>query len=277
MAFNLRRFLVVAGCAGLLLTSGTARAQVTPTPPPPDKPVLDALPPLEPTTTPRPVLRNEYGEPERDEPRPPQPGQVDDGFRPARPPQPTQVPTATRPVAPTGGTPTAPPATAPPVETAEPKWFVGGNPTLGFTSAYGVSYFNAGVAALLGYRVNDKIAIGPGLTYQYASYGGVGTTNIGARAFGQFLISDAVFAHVEHEVLRADVPYQIFTSSSTYRIEIRKRTFNSSFAGLGYRQYLGSRTMLDFMVLYNFNRSENALVYGQPEFRFNLLFNLNWR
>lgn len=281
MVFNLRRTLVAVGCAGLLLlTGGAARAQVAPTspPPPPDKPVLDALPPLEPTTSPRPVLRNEYGEPERDEPRPTQPGQVDDGFRPARPAQPTQVPTpAARPMAPTVGTPAPAPPAAPPVETTEPKWFVGGNPTLGFNSSGGISYFNAGFAGLLGYRLNDKIAVGPGLTIQYASYSGTSTVNYGARAFGQFLITEAIFAHVEHEVLQAQVPKIILTSPTTVQITPENKVFNSSFAGLGYRQYLGARSMLDIMVLYNFNRSDNYRIYGQPEFRFNLLFNLNWK
>lgn len=281
MVFNLRRTLVAVGCASLLLlTGGAARAQVAPTspPPPPDKPVLDALPPLEPTTAPRPVLRNEYGEPERDEPRPTQPGQVDDGFRPARPAQPTQVPTpAARPMAPTVGTPTPALPAAPPVETTEPKWFVGGTPAISFSSQNGVSYFNIGAAALLGYRLTPKLAIGPGFTYRYASYGGVGLTNYGVRGFAQFLITEAVFAHVEHEVLRADDIQVLGQQGSTLYVNIKRKTFNSSFAGLGYRQYLGARTMLDIMVLYNFNRTENYLFYSQPEFRFNLLFNLNWK
>ena len=51
-------------------------------------------------------------------------------------------------------------------------------------------------------------------------------------------------------------------------------TVNSTFAGIGYRQAMGQRAAFDITVLYNFSRDENYFVYGQPEFRFNFLFDL---
>ena len=257
--------LALAGA--LLLTGSRAVAQVDSTNQakpelnalPPDRPALDPtpLPPVSPTApaTPRAV---------------PTPSAPPGTFQPARPAQPSAVPPpAVRPVPTDAGVATPAPAPAP----GPAKWFVTGNPDLGFGNNGDYSFFSVGLAALFGYRFTDRLAAGPGLTYQYSLLNGTGFSNVGARVFGQFLISDYIFAHVEYEKLSAKL-LDYDKSVATRTLVTYRTTVSSLFAGLGYRQQLGSRTALDFLVLYNFNRLENSFVYGQPEFRFNLLFDL---
>ncbi len=80
------------------------------------------------------------------------------------------------------------------------------------------------------------------------------------------MITDQFFVHAEHESLR----YQgLLQDLSTFRT-----TVNSDFAGLGYRQQMGSRAAFDVVLLYNFSLDNNYFVYNQPEFRFNFLIDL---
>jgi hypothetical protein len=126
---------------------------------------------------------------------------------------------------------------------------------------------------MLGYRLTDRFAIGPGLIYQYYSFSNGSTkfsfSNVGARVFGQAVITDNIFIHAEHEVLRT--PY---VDAAGYLYPDRRTSLNSTFLGGGYRQHLGSRTALDIMMLLNLSYETNFYVYGQPEIRFNILFDL---
>lgn len=247
----------------LLLTSGRAAAQV-------DsvhqiKPSLNDLPPSEPEpfVTPLPGGSNPK---QHDQVAP---AATPGTFQPARPAQPSVVPTpAKRPLPTDVGTQVPDPVKE--TKRERSKWFVAANPALGFSSIQGFSYFNAGLTALFGYRVTDRFAIGPGLNYQYSSINGTGFSNVGARVFAQGLLTDNIFIHAEHEALRVEVPLvDNFGRLTTYRT-----TVNSTFGGLGYRQPIGSRAAFDIMLLYNFSREENFFIYGQPEFRFNFLFDL---
>jgi hypothetical protein len=152
---------------------------------------------------------------------------------------------------------------------------VTGNPDLGFSSRDGYSFFNVGLTALFGYRVTDRLAIGPGMTYQYSSIDGKGYSNLGGRIFAQGIITESIFLHAEHEALRAEVPVIVFDPVTRQNVLSTFRTnVQSTFAGPGYRQRMGSRAAFDIVLLYNFNRAENFFLYNQPEFRFNLLFDL---
>ncbi len=255
---------------GLLLSGGGAVAQVDSTQQ--VKPELNALPPDRPALDPVPVPPS--GSPDRPVQQATPAQQAPSGtFQPARPAQPLAVPAPARRPTPTDvGTPVAPELVKPAQEKS--KWFVTGNPDLGFSSSSGVNFFNVGLSALLGYRVTERFAIGPGLTYQYSSISVAGFSksfsNIGGRVFGQALITDNFFIHAEHEALRVEVPLiDNLGQLSTYRA-----TVNSDFAGLGYRQHMGQRAAFDITVLYNFSSANNYFVYGQPEFRFNFLIDL---
>jgi hypothetical protein len=231
---------------------------------PPDRPSLDGTPQLPPAG--QPAVR-----PPEPTPQPAAPAQPGT-FQPARPAQPRGVPApAPRPVPQGIGTvkpaesvlPTPPPA----------KWYVTGNPDLGFSSSNGFSFFNVGLSAMFGYRFTDRFAAGPGLTYQYSSINGIGFSNFGGRLFGQAKLTDKFFVHLEHESLRAEVPY-ITISGQTATLTTERTIVNSNFGGVGYRQQFSNRAALDILVLYNFSHNENYFLYGQPEFRFNFLFDL---
>ena len=248
--------------AALLLTGSRATAQVDSTGQ--TKPELNALPPDEPIALP-PGNIKQQGQDATLEATPAAPGT----FQPARPAQPAAVPApARRPVPTDAGTPVI---VKP--ERARSKWFVTGNTDLGFSGNNRYSVFNIGLSALIGYRITDRFAVGPGITYQHTSIKGPGFSdsysNVGGRIFGQALITDNIFVHAEAEALRtAPIDRFGFLDLS------RRITVNSQFAGLGYRQRMGERAALDIVVLYNFNSFENRYLYGQPEIRFNLLFDL---
>ena len=244
--------------AALLLTGSRATAQVDSTDQ--TKPELNALPPDEPIALP-PGNPKQQGQDATLETTPAAPGT----FQPARPAQPAAVPApARRPVPTDAGTPVI---VKP--ERARSKWFVTGNPDLGFSAANGNSYFSAGLSALLGYRLTERFAIGPGLTYQYTSISGHSFSNVGARLFAQALITDNIFVHAEAEALRTPE-----VDRAGYVNLNRRITVNSQFAGLGYRQAMGERAAFDIVVLYNFSYAQNFFVYYQPEFRFDFLFDL---
>ena len=215
-----------AAFAALLLSGGSAAAQTDSTNQQ-LKPELDALPPDEPQLLPggNPKQQRQGMVPEA------APGT----FQPARPTQPTGAPVpARRPVPEDAGSPVI---VTPPREKS--KWFVTGNPDLGFRGNSGYSVFNIGLSALFGYRITDRFAIGPGLTYQHTSFKGPGFSgsyaNVGGRIFGQALITENIFAHAEIEALRTAPidPLNGFLDLS------RRITVNSQFAGLGYRQHMG--------------------------------------
>ena len=245
--------------SGLTLAGHRATAQTQVDSTGQGRPELNALPDV---AAPLPPLANPKQQRDNVAPDTNEPGT----FQPARPAQPAAVPApAKRPVPANAGQQVQ----TTPVRVRS-KWFVAGNPDIGFSSGNGVSYFNIGLATLLGYRITDRLAVGPGLTYQYSSISATGFSrkfsNVGARIFAQGLITDNIFIHAEHEILRAET---LRVDLSTYRT-----TLNSTFAGIGYRQSFGGRTAFDIMALYNFNYSENSFVYGQPEIRFNFLFDV---
>ncbi len=267
--------LVLTGT--LLLASNRAAAQVTDSTEqvkpelnglPPDRPSLDATPQAPPAG--QPAVRPTQPTPQPT-PQPDAPGT----FQPARPPQPRAVPApAPRPI-PQGIGTVKPPE---PVMVAKPpaKWYVTGNPDLGFSSSYGISFFNAGLSAMFGYRFTERFAAGPGFVYQYSSINGIGFSNIGGRIFGQALITDKFFVHLEQEFLRAQSPLflQNPTNGSIVYQGNELLTIKSTFGGIGYRQRFSDRAAFDILLLYNASYDQNSFLYGQPELRFNLLFDL---
>ena len=157
-----------AAVVAALLLAGQASAQVDTTG---VKPQLDALPPLE-----EPPLLPPMGNPKQSmDNMPPaaSPQTAPEGtFQPARPAQPkATLPAAKRPVPEGVGSPVP---TTSEKESGSSKWFVTGNPDLGFSSSYGYRFFGVGVAAMLGYRITDRFAAGPGLVYNYSSISGNG-------------------------------------------------------------------------------------------------------
>ncbi|MDO7873597.1 hypothetical protein Q5H93_02550 [Hymenobacter sp. ASUV-10] len=238
-----------------LLTAGTALAQ--------DKPTLNTAPPGSPPPVPRPPV----------EPTPAVPAPVEPAPTPA--PQPTssspsglELP-SDRDVKQAGGSSGN--------QEVMRKLFIYSGFGLGYSSYAGYSQFNASISPALGYRVTDKFAIGPGLSYTYNNYGSddPGTANLsfsnfGVKAFAQYIVYQEFLAHAEYEVTRAELPT---FDANGYYIGKTQRNFSTPLLGIGYRSQLGERAAVDILGLYNFNSGINS-IYSNPVIRINFLFNL---
>ena len=255
-----------------LLAPGRSLAQ--------DKPVLNTAPPgtrptpqVQPTPTPAPTTPAE------------------------------QPPTTTEPVTPPASTPAAlpPPSPYSPSGLELPgreqarkaaqqhadmytKLFIYSGIGLGYSSNYysdgGV--FNFSISPAIGYRLNDRVAIGPGLSYTYVNYSfgknnpSLNLNNIGVKVFGQVRIIDQFFVHAEYEVTRAELP--LIDQNNNYiivnnQIATGSRQVQSPLAGVGYRSQISNRAAADIVLLYNFQDGYNS-IYSNPVIRFNFLFNI---
>lgn len=148
---------------------------------------------------------------------------------------------------------------------------------LGFSSSNNVSQFSFSISPSLGYRITDRLAAGPGISYSYNNYGlpagypggDIKTNSVGVKAFAQFVVYQEFFIHGEYEVTRAQQlaidPYGILTTST--------KTVSSPLAGIGYRNQFSDRAAGDILVLYNFNETVFS-IYPNPVIRFTFLFNL---
>ena len=162
------------------------------------------------------------------------------------------------------------------------KMFIYTNFGLGFNSFNGVSQFNVSAAPALGYRVTDRFSIGPGISYSYGRLSltddvpanlvfpngerVTSTSSIGFKAFAQFMVYKQFFLHGEYELTNAELV--------NARYEVFKRTVRTPLLGAGYRSEFSSNAAADIVVLYNFNSGIGNSIYGQPEIRFNFLFNI---
>ncbi|RZL06706.1 MAG: hypothetical protein EOO62_18375 [Hymenobacter sp.] len=159
------------------------------------------------------------------------------------------------------------------------KLFVYSGIGLGYSSFYGYSNFNFSISPALGYRVNDRLSIGPGISYAYNHYGqdysngpstSVSTSSFGAKVFAQFMVYNNFFIHAEYESTRAQ-----FLAVDQYNqyVGTITRTVQTPLAGIGYRSQISNRAAADIVVLYNFQDNYNS-IYPNPVIRFNFLFNI---
>jgi len=160
------------------------------------------------------------------------------------------------------------------------KLFVYSGIGLGYSSLYGYSNFNFSISPALGYRVSDRFAIGPGISYAYNYYGqssggngpstSVSTSSFGAKVFAQFIVFDQFFIHAEYESTRAQ--FLAVDQFNNY-VGTVTRTVQTPLAGVGYRSQISNRAAADIVLLYNFQDNYNS-IYPNPVIRFNFLFNI---
>jgi hypothetical protein len=169
-----------------------------------------------------------------------------------------------------------------PVEEDEQKrWFVGGN--LGLQLGY-VTLVD--VSPLVGYMVTERYAVGVGASYKYYrvrnffydTYLGkhyhLRSHIYGGQVFNRFIISRSFFAHAEYEFLR-------FRNEVYVRDLVNQRydktydfvNVNSVFIGGGYRQFFGSASAFEIMVLYNLNDTPDS-PYQNPLIRMGVVVGL---
>jgi hypothetical protein len=162
------------------------------------------------------------------------------------------------------------------------KKFIYTNFGLGFSSYNQLSQFNISAAPALGYRLTNKFAIGPGISYAYSSYSvpdgyaitsagasSISTSSLGLKVFAQYIVYKEFFLHGEYEVTNAEL---LGEDGFGYLAKI-KRTVSTPLAGIGYRSYLGEKAAVDIVGLYNFDSSIYSLYPGLV-IRFSLLFNI---
>ena len=254
----------------LLLASAVAlpafRAQAQ------EKPVLNSAPPGPPPAPPRPVT------PASATPAP---------ATPAPEPAPAPVPEAAPP------SPSAPSGLELPGREKERKaaqdraetntrFFIYSGFGLGYSSFNGTSQFDISASPAVGVRINDRLAVGPGLSYAYSNYGfsnsagrsvgSLSTKSIGVKVFGQFRVIDQFLLHAEYENTRAQL-LELDPSGRYFTGRVVTRTVQTPLAGIGYRQQFSNRAAADILVLYNFQDDYNR-IYSNPVIRFNFLFNI---
>ena len=241
-----------------------------------DKPVLNSAPPGAPTTPVKPVTPAPTTEPAPAAPEP--------TYQPPSPtaPQPSQkAPSGldfpNRSATKEGGAEDKPPT----------KKFLYANFGLGYNSSGGLSHFNGSIAPAIGFRLTDKFAIGPGISYSYNSYSlengyqtisptgqltssgnSISTSSVGFKVFAQYIIYKEFFVHAEYEVTNAQILYE---DASHYLLK-QSQKVSTPLAGVGYRSYLGENAAFDIVGLYNFDSSIYSLYPGLV-LRFSFLFN----
>ena len=160
------------------------------------------------------------------------------------------------------------------------KFFIYSGFGLGYSSFGGTSQFSGSVSPALGIRLNDRLAVGPGLSYAYNSYGfsngqqvaTISTSSVGVKVFGQFRVIDQFLIHAEFESTRAQL-LEVDPTGNFFTGNVLTRIVQTPLAGLGYRQQFSTRAAADILLLYNFDDSFNS-IYSNPVLRFNFLFNI---
>lgn len=157
------------------------------------------------------------------------------------------------------------------------KLFIYTGAGLGYSSFNGYGQFNVSVSPALGYRLSDRIAVGPGISYSYSNYSfgqgykSVGTSNFGVKVFGQATVYKQFFIHAEYEVTNAQL-LEVDNNGYLTGRTVQQRV-ETPLAGVGYRSQFSPRVAADIVVLYNFKDDFNSL-YPNPVIRFNFLFNI---
>ena len=222
-------------------------------------------------------------------PAPPRP--VEAAPAPARQPAPEPEPTSPPAAQPTKDSPSGLnfpnrnlPQSGSGADKPQTKMFVYTNIGLGFSSFGSLSRFNVSAAPALGYRITEKLAAGPGISYAYSSYSlnsnsqgalnidgdkSVRSSSIGFKAFAQYIVYKEFFVHTEYEVTKAE----LIDFDPNYGYYKYKRTASTLLGGAGYRQAVSENAAIDLVLLYNFSSSIYSL-YPPLVYRVSFLFNI---
>jgi len=134
------------------------------------------------------------------------------------------------------------------------RLFFGGNFGLSFGT---VTFID--ISPTVGYRVNDKVSAGVGVTYQYLrnSRFDLETSIYGGRVFGRRTLNDFLFAQVEYETLNVE-----FVDPGDF--SFNREWVPAFFLGGGLYQPIGRNAALLITALYNVLHDEVRSPYVDP-------------
>ena len=126
------------------------------------------------------------------------------------------------------------------------------------------------ISPLIGYRFNDELSAGLGLTYIYSSVRYLGktySTNVyGGGPFLRYVFVENLFLHVEYQILNAEY----YQWGDTFRQDV-----HYFWVGGGFRQELGGNSYLMIMGLYDINYNSDLSIYPMnPILRGGVVFGL---
>jgi len=135
--------------------------------------------------------------------------------------------------------------------------YFGGN--LGFQFG---TITNVEVSPIVGYRINERLSAGLGVTYIYYKIDFDNRpdfeTNIyGGRLFGRYRITDQIFAQAEYESLNLE-----FFDINDGRV--KREWVPGLFVGGGFFQPIGKNAGFSIMALYNLIFDEQRSPYNDP-------------
>lgn len=108
------------------------------------------------------------------------------------------------------------------------------------------------ISPILGYRINERLSAGVGITYIYLndSYYGYSTSIYGGSVFTRFYIMEQLFLHSEFEVLNLEA-YD--PNDDT----IKRVNAPGFLVGGGYRALIGGKSFLTLMLLWDLIEDRN--------------------
>jgi len=124
------------------------------------------------------------------------------------------------------------------------------------------------ISPLMGYKVLSFLSVGVGGTYQYYNdnLNKYSTSIYGGSVFAEVMPIKNAFGHAEVEMLNfEDYSQYLYTGEL-------KRTWDTGvLVGAGFRQYLGERACVNYMILWNLNETAHSL-YQNPIIRIGFTF-----
>ncbi len=145
------------------------------------------------------------------------------------------------------------------------KLWYGGGFTLGYGGGNDRSQFNIGISPMVGYKLTDKISVGPRLVVDYNAirdrdrFGQINkgkSVNYGAGIFGRIKIFQAIFIHTEYSALNESFYLinptgDLAIEPGTNKLATTREISNNFYIGGGYFSGGGGGLGYEFVVLYN--------------------------
>ncbi|MCB0707676.1 MAG: hypothetical protein KDC34_20310 [Saprospiraceae bacterium] len=164
------------------------------------------------------------------------------------------------------------------------KLWYGGGFNLGFSGSSQLSLFSIGVSPMVGYKIIDKVSVGPRLSVQYNQIKGIATDGVIRKAqpvsysvgvFSRWKFLPFLFAHAEYErensagVFLDGNGYLVYDISDG-KVQTYREARDNVYLGLGYTSNAGALGY-EILLLYNANTPENSL-----ELPFSVRFGLSY-